>query len=390
MSPIASLLTPILENIPAELKALNQWVVWKGVKVPYDPTASNSKASVTEPQTWGTFEQACVAYAEGGWLGIGFVFNGSGIVGVDLDKCVVDGKPSAEALAILEELEAGYIEISPSGSGLHAFGYGENLEAGVRRIHNNVNVELYSAGRYFTVTGHAIRGGTLKPLNGFAALAEKISGQLTQGTQETQETQSNACVSYGSCGSYVSPASFPAKTVPSGIGQRNKAIFQLARWLKGVDPGCSQDRQRQIVQQWHAMHLAVIGTKDIGETWVDFCNAWPKVKLPYGATLNLCISDLPPAPVIPKLELCGVKGRHLMQICIALQRRSGDQPFFLASRKAGELIECDHNTAANFLRYFLQEGWLTLEIPSTLRLATSYKVNPMILAAPEYKGDSTV
>jgi len=390
MSPAAALLKPIFENIPTALKALNQWVVWKDAKIPYDPSVPNSKASVTAPQTWGTFEQACVAYAEGGWLGIGFVLNGTGIVGVDLDKCVVDGKPSPEALGILQELEAGYIELSPSGSGLHAFGYGENLKVGVRRAYNNVNVELYSTKRYLTLTGHTIEGGNLKSLNGFAALAEKISGQLTQGTQETQETQSNACVSYGSCGSYVSTASFPVKTVPAGIGQRNKAIFELARWLKGVDPRCSKDRQRQIVQQWHAMHLAVIGTKDIGETWVDFCNAWPKVKLPYGATLNLCISDLPPAPVIPKLELCGVKGRHLMQICIALQRRSEDQPFFLAARKAGELIGCDHNTAANFLRYFLQEGWLTLEIPNTLRLATSYKVSSMILAAPEYKGDIPV
>ena len=390
MSRDTAMLTPIFENIPQELKKLNRWVVWKDDKIPYDPHCTNSKAATNRPNSWGTFEQAHVAFEEGGWLGMGFVLNGDGIVGVDLDDCVLDGKPSPEALAILEELEAGYIEISPSGSGLHAFGYGENLKKGVNRVYNNVNVELYSSKRYLTLTGHTIQGGNLKSLNGFAALAEKISGQLTQETQETQETKSNACVSYGSYGSYVSPASFPAKTVPSGTGQRNKAIFQLARWLKGVGPGCSQDRQRQIVQQWHAMHLNVIGTKDIGETWVDFCNAWSKVKLPYGATLNLCISDLPPAPVIPKLELCGGKGKHLMQICIAFQRRSGDQPFFLAARKAGELIGCDHNTAANFLRYFLQEGWLTLEIPNTLRLATSYKVSSMILAAPEYKGDSTV
>jgi len=62
MRPGAAMLTPIFENIPPELKDLNQWVVWKDAKIPYDPCAVNSKASVTDPGSWGSFEQAKAAY----------------------------------------------------------------------------------------------------------------------------------------------------------------------------------------------------------------------------------------------------------------------------------------------------------------------------------------
>ena len=36
-------------------------VVWKDKKVPYDPTRPNSKANVTDPYSWGTFDQADAA-----------------------------------------------------------------------------------------------------------------------------------------------------------------------------------------------------------------------------------------------------------------------------------------------------------------------------------------
>ena len=83
-------LQPDFDAMPAELRAISRWVTWKDDKVPYCPAAVNSKASVIDPGTWGTFEQARTAYEEGGYLGVGFVLRVAvdGIVGVDLDKCV--------------------------------------------------------------------------------------------------------------------------------------------------------------------------------------------------------------------------------------------------------------------------------------------------------------
>lgn len=372
------MLTPVFENIPPELKDHNQWVVWKDAKIPYDPRAVNSKASVTNPGSWGSFEDAKVAYEEGGWSGIGFVLNGTGIVGVDLDGCVVDDIPSPESLAILESLGATYIELSPSGTGLHAYGFADNLRSGTGGNFNNVKVELYSNVRYLTITGNAIKSGPLQRLFGFAELAEKISGRFTQGTQETQVTQSNSyvsCVAYVSC---VKELTFPQNTVPTGVGQRNKAVFHLARWLKGVEPDCSKDRQREILSHWHDKHLNVIGTKDFGETWVDFSNALRNIRRPYGATLNQCLSDLPPAPALAELDECGPSGSHLMRICLALQKHHQDTPFYLSSRIAGQLLGCSHSTAAGFIKYFVGARWLVLVKPGNRRKASTYRLGTVI------------
>ncbi len=374
----ANMLPPIFENIPRELKNHDQWVVWKDAKIPYDPRAVNSKASVINPSSWGSFEDAKVAYEEGGWLGIGYVLNGTGIVGVDLDKCVIDGTPSPASLAILEGLGTTYIELSPSGTGLHAYGFAENLRSGTVGNFNNVVVELYSNVRYLTITGHSIKRGPLQRLFGFAELADKILGRFTQETQDTQETQSNSyvsCVAYVSC---VKELTFPENSVPTGVGQRNKAVFNLARWLKGVEPDCSKDRQREILRHWHDKHLNVIGTKDFGETWVDFSNALRNIKRPYGETLNQCLNDLPPAPALAELDECGPSGVYLMRICLALQKHHQADPFYLSSRIAGQLLGCSHSTAAGFIKYFLEARWLILVEPGNRRKASTYRLGMVI------------
>lgn len=95
-----AMLQPRFENFPKELQRHDQWVVWKGKKIPYDPTCLNSKANAQDPYSWGSFNQADAAYSEGEWLGVGFVLTGNGIAGVDIDKCVIDGDPNKEALQL--------------------------------------------------------------------------------------------------------------------------------------------------------------------------------------------------------------------------------------------------------------------------------------------------
>ena len=169
-----AMLQPKFDNFPKELQRHDQWVVWKGKKIPYDPTCLNSKANVQDPYSWGSFNQADAAYSEGGWLGVGFVLTGNGIAGIDLDKCVVDGEPNKDALQLMADLDAPYIEYSPSGNGLRAFGFSNQSITGVRGQLDGLSVELYTKGRYLTVTGHAIKNEPFRVLTGFAALAEKI------------------------------------------------------------------------------------------------------------------------------------------------------------------------------------------------------------------------
>lgn len=172
----------VFANIPQELQALPRWVAWRneaGRKVPYDPKLANGKASVSDPETWGTYEQACTAFQEreddsDAYTGVGIVLNGDGLVGIDIDHCITEGKHAPAALKLLEDLGATYAEVSPSGTGLRAFGYGKALPTGCKGRHNGQSIELYSTGRYLTVTGQAIKQGPLAPLNGFVELAEAI------------------------------------------------------------------------------------------------------------------------------------------------------------------------------------------------------------------------
>jgi hypothetical protein len=188
---MTTFLTPNFENIPAELRALPRWVTWcaegaagsKPTKVPYAPDCLHTHASVRDPGTWGTFAQADAAYCEGDRTGVGIVLNGDGLVGVDIDHCVVDGTPDPDAIALLGNLGAGYVELSPSGTGLRAFGYADNLAKGCKGKLDGMDVELYSSGRYLTVTGSTIQAGPIVALKGFAALAEQIRSDRAVNTE---------------------------------------------------------------------------------------------------------------------------------------------------------------------------------------------------------------
>ncbi len=181
--PKGCAIAPILSAVPQTLRSVARWVVWKlesrnsngkPTKVPYCPTLIDTRGSSTDPNTWGTFEQAEAAYQEGGYDGVGIVLNGDGIVGVDIDDCIANGDIKAEATMLMDSLAVEYYEISPSGTGLRGFGYAENLEKGVKGVYNGLDVELYSWGRFMTVTGHAVQNGSLAKLSGFGDLANRI------------------------------------------------------------------------------------------------------------------------------------------------------------------------------------------------------------------------
>jgi putative DNA primase/helicase len=157
----------LIENIPEELTERRQWVCWryeerdgKMTKVPYTPGTS-MRASATDLMTWDTFEGALadyrmdthIAYPYGG--GIGFVLSSADpFCGIDLDKCrnPESGDIAPWALEILDRVRDGYVEISPSGAGIHVIIRGDVRGGGIRRG----PVEMYSRGRYLTITGRVL------------------------------------------------------------------------------------------------------------------------------------------------------------------------------------------------------------------------------------------
>ena len=209
-------LGPFLDTIPSDTKALPQWVTWKAVpqydkdgnfrkwdKVPINPkTSRNAKAN--DPTTWGTYDQAVDFYRrwagkeheskdkdgtikKGAVSGIGLEFAKDGsYVGVDLDHCIRDdGTVEPWAEDVVRDLSS-YTEFSPSGSGLHIIVRGKLPPGGRKRG----NIEMYSEGRFFTITGKLFAPHLCRIEDRDAEIAEAHSVAFSSNGTKSQKHKS--------------------------------------------------------------------------------------------------------------------------------------------------------------------------------------------------------
>lgn len=173
-----------------DLKAERRWVGWyrqdrggKTTKPPVNPIPTPSgnyrRARARDAGTWGTYADAAAIRGRDVpiWVskdakeifriaGIGLQL-GDGLAGIDIDHCrnAETGEISPDARAIVDALES-YAEVSPSGDGLHVlFRMGETPRLTYNKRHlkpflegKPQELECYTEGRYFTVTGKAFEG----------------------------------------------------------------------------------------------------------------------------------------------------------------------------------------------------------------------------------------
>ena len=163
-------------DVPAELQLYPQWVVWryennpkgkKPRKVPYSPiTLNRTGTTEKERSTWGSFDDACQAYANNQFSGIGFVFSEQDpFVGIDLDHCAFEAQPDSWAEHIIDKLDS-YTEVSPSGTGFHIIVRGQKPGSKCKKPRRSLtkneagefvdDMEMYDKDRYFTVTGKVL------------------------------------------------------------------------------------------------------------------------------------------------------------------------------------------------------------------------------------------
>ena len=159
-------------NIPAELRLLKQWVLWREGKVPFQ--LNGYPASVTNSAHWATFDECFNILQLGApTLGIGFVFTDNDPYSfIDLDNAHGDAAILQTHLKIAHEFNS-YSEVSPSGMGLHIIVKGKVL-AGRRRS----KVEIYSSERYATMTGNVHNNS---PINDCQAILTQLWEQMGSG-----------------------------------------------------------------------------------------------------------------------------------------------------------------------------------------------------------------
>ena len=101
-----------------------------------------------------------------GLNGVGFVFEEmDGYVGIDIDNCVVNGEINKFAKKIITHI-ASYTEFSVNGTGVHIIIRGKRLMNGQPFNQKEIatkdgKIEVYTDGRYFTMTGNHVDGTPL-------------------------------------------------------------------------------------------------------------------------------------------------------------------------------------------------------------------------------------
>lgn len=184
------------ELIPDELKALPRWVCWRAIpkamkdgstklsKQPINPR-TGGLAQSNNPQTWTDFDTAVAASVD--YAGIGFMFAGSGYIGIDIDNrpeelnAYRNGDYSTIFGQMNDALQT-YMEFSQSGNGVHFIGRGtlpdkdfKNSEAGI---------EMYTGARFFVMTGNICT--EFVDINDITEAVEPFYAQYKTGQAEKQ------------------------------------------------------------------------------------------------------------------------------------------------------------------------------------------------------------
>jgi len=182
---------PDLNQIPEELRNLDQWLIWKyqkdakgkTTKVPYSPVDRSKCAPVPRyNRMWNTAEHAIAAAKKHGFDGVGFVFTEDDpYVGIDFDAAVepTTGNVMEWAASLLNETTS-YTELSVSGTGKHVICKGITSRSGTKA---NVpkapeiqgkgpQIEIYSSGRYFVFTGEGAEALSVEEDQRFITMVE--------------------------------------------------------------------------------------------------------------------------------------------------------------------------------------------------------------------------
>ena len=233
----AEIAAQLVQNVPDEMKNTANWVNFELVpnpqghsgfdKVPINPK-NGSKAQSNNPDTWGTFDQACdrLKKKPGKVHGVGLMLGNSQFAGFDddeiyaklLDDMLDINEPGLTSKArkerhkeikaagaydgvTIDEMTAtalntgdfygadliqsfnSYTEISPSGKGLHVYFVGKLPPTGRKKEY----FEMYEDGRFLTVTGEPYKEFTTMNAPSEETIAEYHKKYIIKGIYEKQK-----------------------------------------------------------------------------------------------------------------------------------------------------------------------------------------------------------
>lgn len=187
--------SPDVSVLPESMRTARRWLVWKSQpqagkkprKVPHYVDGSPRCGVLDSPEDMarlGSLNDARLALATGGYTGLGFALGPDGDghwQGIDLDDIA-----EHPGLAEVADDLPGYTELSPSGKGRHAIGYGSAFGS----LGSNASgVEAYAGGRYFTVTCEG--AGMGEPVDLAPFVAERLRPMHGPIKQEAERSETS-------------------------------------------------------------------------------------------------------------------------------------------------------------------------------------------------------
>jgi len=213
--------------VPEKMRHARRWLLWrsekdksnsnKSRKVPYYADGTFRRGTLDTPddlERLVTYDKAVEILGEGNFTGLGFALgkDGEGYwQGIDLDN-ITEHKNDSLAQSL-----PGYVEMSPSGNGVHAIGYGEYFRGKNRS--GELGWEYYSRAKFFTFTGNMFKDGEIVDLKPF--IKRKIDKDISDESAERK----------GSLGQLI-------------IGPEQ--LEDIERALRFIDPDCPRDEWLQI------------------------------------------------------------------------------------------------------------------------------------------------
>ncbi|MCU0975309.1 MAG: DUF3987 domain-containing protein [Steroidobacteraceae bacterium] len=229
-------LARLRDNVPDELRRLPVWLLWRELppdkpgdkwrKVPVYACGIERNGKLDTPQDRAQlvdFEAAAKAADRVPCAGLGVALGpvpgeGLHLAGLDFDGLGANPERDGRALEVMGAA-CSYSERSPSGEGLHVLGYGDCGTRGNR----GDGLEIYSGGRFFTMTGQRVNGAHLGDITAAADLARRLWPATGKAKRERREAGGDA---------------EPGGRI--GKGGRNSTLYAIgrrAREAAGLNPG---------------------------------------------------------------------------------------------------------------------------------------------------------
>jgi len=246
----------------APMQATRRWLVWrwetndrgKRTKVPYRATDTSTKASSTDPATWGDYETARDVVLAGRADGIGYSVHNDDIAAFDLDDCIDEnGTIATWAWDLIDEADS-YVERTVSGTGLRILGFaiGNKIHRKQKVPGTPSSLETYRrAERYIVVTGAALDGfgGELRnvdaPMDEWVAKLD-AEAKAEKDRERAAKAEANGAKAFedhartSAGGSTDLPPELDYM-IRYGVkeGHRSEKFFHVVGWLKdrGMSPG---------------------------------------------------------------------------------------------------------------------------------------------------------